>query len=154
MFQICVKYILPKRKKKLFIFLPLHIQWSLSFNFTQIYFIKFSNEKILLNTILASQIQKHLFPTFIIPIFFKFCIQLNTNPMESTMVSKWNLSKNWIYFYVFLWKTIYFLTWYFFVNLFLYKIPWFHPKFVVCFHMFSLDRPMKNNKSMSRILMF
>jgi hypothetical protein len=50
--------------------------------------MKFSNEKVLLNTILASQIQKYLSPTFIIPKFLKFCSQINTNPMESTMVSK------------------------------------------------------------------
>ncbi len=33
-----------------------------------------------------SQIQKYLFITFIIPKFLKFCIQLNINPIESTMV--------------------------------------------------------------------
>jgi hypothetical protein len=58
--------------KNLFIFLPLNIQWSLCYNFTQIYFINFSNEKAFLNTILTSQIQKYLFPTFIIPKFLNF----------------------------------------------------------------------------------
>jgi hypothetical protein len=61
---------------------------SLCYNFTQIYFIKFSNEKVFLNTILANQIQKFLFPIFIIPKFLEFYIHLHTNPMESTMVSK------------------------------------------------------------------
>ncbi len=37
---------------------------------------------------IVSQIQKYLFLTFIIPKFFKFCIQFNTNPMESITVSK------------------------------------------------------------------
>jgi len=36
-------------------------------------FIKFSNEKVGLNTILTSQFQTYLFPTFIIPKFLKFC---------------------------------------------------------------------------------
>jgi hypothetical protein len=57
---------------------------------------------------IASQIQKYLFLTLIIPKNFKFCIQLDTNQMESIMVSKWNLSKNWIYFLVFSWKTVFF----------------------------------------------
>jgi hypothetical protein len=58
------------KEKVKFIFFP-------SFEYTMIfmlYFIKFYNEKILLNTILASEIQKYLFPTFIIPKFIKFCI--------------------------------------------------------------------------------
>ncbi len=46
--------------------------------------------------------------------------------MESTMVSKWNLSKNWIHVFVFLWKTI-FLKLDIFSSTFLYKIPCFHP---------------------------
>jgi hypothetical protein len=74
----------------------LNIEYSLCYNFTQTYFIKFFNEKILLNTMSISQIQNYLFPTFIIAKFFKFCIQININPMESTMVSKWDLNKIWI----------------------------------------------------------
>jgi hypothetical protein len=65
------------KEKVKFIYFP-------SFEYTMIYFIKFS----ILNTILTNQIQKYLLPTFIIPKFFKFCIQLNINPMENTMVSK------------------------------------------------------------------
>ncbi len=105
----CVKYIQPKRKWNLFICLLLNIKWSLCYNFTQIYFIKFSNEKVLLNTILTSQIKKYLFLTFIIPKFLKFCIQLNINPMESTMVLEWNLNKIWIYFLCFCQKLSHFL---------------------------------------------
>jgi hypothetical protein len=43
---------------------------------------------------LTNQIQKYLFFTLIIPKFFKTFIQLDTNPMKSTMISKWNLNKN------------------------------------------------------------
>jgi hypothetical protein len=50
--------------------------------------LNFIMKKYFLNTILISQIQKYLLPTFIIAKFLKFCIQLNINPMESTMVSK------------------------------------------------------------------
>jgi hypothetical protein len=98
--------ILYQRESKvyLFIFLPLNIKLSLCYHFTQIYFIKVFNEKVFFNTILISQIQKYLFFTFNISKFIKFCIQLNINPMKSTMVSKWNLNKIWIYFLVFLSK--------------------------------------------------
>jgi hypothetical protein len=44
----------------------LNIQWSLYPKLVYIYFIKFSNEKIILNTILINQFQKYLFFTFII----------------------------------------------------------------------------------------
>jgi hypothetical protein len=37
------------------------------------YFIKFSNEKVGLNTILTNQFQTYLFPTFIILFFLKLC---------------------------------------------------------------------------------
>ncbi len=97
---------------------PLNIQWSLCYNFIHAYFIKFSIEKIGLNTILTSQFQTYLFPTFIIPKFLKFCSWFTINPIEGSIVSKWNVSKIWIYFLVFLWKTAYFLTWYFFGNFF------------------------------------
>ncbi len=86
-----------KEKVKLFIFLPLNIQWSLCYNFTQIYFIKFS-------------MKKYLFPIFVISKFLKICIQFNIKAMESTMVSKWNLNKIWIYFLVFLLKIISFFS--------------------------------------------
>jgi len=97
---------------------------SLCYNFTQIYFIKSSNEKVLLSTILTNQIQKYLFATFIIPKFFKFCIQFYTNPMENTIVSKWNLNKNESTC-VFM-KNCIFLYLIFFHQLFLYKIPCIH----------------------------
>jgi hypothetical protein len=88
--------------------------------------LDFLNEKVLLNTILANQIQKYLFPTFIIPKFFKLCIQQNTNSMESTMVSKWNLSKNWIYF-LFFCENLSLFKFDFFCQLFLYKYHGFTP---------------------------
>jgi hypothetical protein len=71
-----------------------------------IYFLSFhlyviiTHKSISLNFIM----KKYLFPTFIIAKFHKFCIQLKINPMESTMVSKWNLNRIWIYFFVFLSK--------------------------------------------------
>ncbi len=80
--------------------------------------LKFFNEKVGLNTILTSQFQNYLFPIFIIPKFLKFCNWFAIKPIEGSIVSKWNLSKIWIYFLVFLWKTASFLTWYFFVNFF------------------------------------
>jgi hypothetical protein len=57
-----------------------------------------------------------------------FCNQLNINPMGSTMVSKWNLSKNWIVFLVFLWKKYFFLNLIFFRQLF----------FCIKYHVFTL----------------
>jgi hypothetical protein len=59
---------------------------------------------------LNSEIQKYLFISCIIERFFKLCIQLNINPKESTMVSKWNLNKIWTYFLLFLAKMISFLN--------------------------------------------
>ncbi len=98
-----------ERESKILSFFPLNIQWSLCYNFIQTYFIQIFIEKVLLNTILTSQIQKYLFPTFIIPKILKFCIQFNINPMECIIISKWNLNKIWIYFLVFLLKSISFL---------------------------------------------
>jgi hypothetical protein len=98
---------------------------------SQIYSIRFSNKKVLLNTILANLIQKYLSSTFIIPNFFKFFIQFNTNPMESTMVSKWNVNKKWIYYLAFLWKINPFLNLISFHTTFLYKIPCFHPNLIL-----------------------
>ncbi len=96
----------------------LDIQWSLCYKFIHVYFIKFSNENIGLNTILTIQFQTYLFLTFIIPKFLKFCSWYPINPIEGSIVSKWNLSKIWIYFLVFSWKIAFFLTWYFFNNFF------------------------------------
>jgi hypothetical protein len=45
----------------------------LCYNFIHVYFIKFSNEKVGLNTILTSQFQTYLFSTFIIPNVLKIC---------------------------------------------------------------------------------
>jgi hypothetical protein len=97
---------------------PRNIQWSLCYNFIHVYFSKFSNKKVGLNTILNSQFQTYLFPTFIIPKFLKFCSWFTINPIEGSIVSKWNLTKIWIYFLVFLWKFAFSLTWYFFSNFF------------------------------------
>jgi hypothetical protein len=94
----------------------LNIQWSLCYNFIDVYFIKFSNEKVGLNTILTSQFQTYLFPTFIIPKFLKFCSWFIINPIEGSIVSTLNISKIWIYFLLFSWKIASFLTWYFFDN--------------------------------------
>jgi hypothetical protein len=107
-------------KEKIIFFLvrPLNIQWSLCYNFINIYFIKFSNEKVLLITILTGQFQTYLFLTFIIPIFLKLCSWFTINLIEGSIVSKWNLSKIWTYFLMFLWQTTSFLTWYFFDNFF------------------------------------
>jgi hypothetical protein len=48
----------------------------------------------------------------------KFCSWFTINPIEDSIVSKWNLNKIWIYFFVFLWKIAFFLTWYFYNNFF------------------------------------
>jgi hypothetical protein len=115
-----------KEKIDFFLVRPLNIQWSLCYNSTNVYFIKFFNENVGLNTILTIQFQTYLFPTFIIPKFLKFCSWFIINPIEGSIVSKWNLSKIWIYFLVFLWKIASFLTWYFFVQFFLYTLLCFH----------------------------
>ncbi len=81
--------------------MPLNIQWYLCYNFTHVYFIKFSNEKVGLNTISTNQFQTYLLFTFIIPIFLKFCSWFTINPIKSSIVSKWNLSEIWIYFLCF-----------------------------------------------------
>jgi hypothetical protein len=65
-----------KEKINLFLVKPLNIQWALCYNFIHVYFIKFSNEKVGLNTILISQFQTYLFPTFIIPNFKIFVVDL------------------------------------------------------------------------------
>jgi len=41
-------------------------------NFIHVYFIKVSNKNVGLNTILTNWFQTYLFPTFIIPKFWKF----------------------------------------------------------------------------------
>ncbi len=120
------QYVLPKRSRiYLFSFLWIYNDQSLCYKFTQIYFIKSSNDKTLLSTILTNQNKKYLFPTFIIPKCFKFCIQFNTNPMENTMVSKWNLNKNEYTFLCFHDKLYLFILDIFSSN-FLYKIPYIH----------------------------
>jgi hypothetical protein len=43
--------------------------WFLCYNFINVYFIKFFNEKVGLNTILTNQFQIYLFSTFIISKF-------------------------------------------------------------------------------------
>jgi hypothetical protein len=58
--------------------------------YIHVYFIKFSNEKVGLNTILTSQFQTYLFPIFIIPIFLKICSWFIINPIEGSIVSKLN----------------------------------------------------------------
>jgi hypothetical protein len=116
-----------QRESRFFLVRPLNIQWSLYYNFTHVYFIKFSDEKVGLNTILTNQFQTYLFPTFIIPIFLKFCNWFTINPIEGLVVSKWNLNKIWIYFLVFSRKTSSFLTWYFFNNV-----------FYILYHVFTL----------------
>jgi len=123
---MCLESIFYQRESRFFLVMPLNIQWSLCYNFIYVYFIKFSNEKVGFNTILSSQLQMYLFPTFIIPIFSKIYGSFTINPIEGSIVSKWNLSKIWIYFLVFFWKTTSFLTWYFFINFFLYTLPCFH----------------------------
>jgi hypothetical protein len=69
-----------------------------------------------LNTILTDQFQTYLFLTFIIPIFLKFCSWFTINPIEGSIVSKWNLIKLRIYFLAFSWKNASFLIWYLFSN--------------------------------------
>jgi len=108
-----------------------YIQWFLCYKFINAYFIKFSNEKISLNTILTNQFQIYLFSTFIIS---KFTI----NPVKGSIVSKWNLSKIWIYFLVFSWKTTFFLYWYFFDNFLKYILP--------CFHLMAQKKNLLNFK--------
>jgi hypothetical protein len=107
-----------KEKVDFFLMEPLNIQWFLCYNFIHVNFIKISNEKVSLNTILTNQFQTYLFPTFIIPKFLKFCSWFTINPIEVSIVSKWNLNKIWIYFLMFLLKTVSFLTWCFFSNFF------------------------------------
>jgi hypothetical protein len=65
--------------------------------------------------------------------FSNFVFNLIQTPMKSTILSKWNSSKNWIYFFVVSWKTIYFLTWYFSVKFFCIKYHAFtyHQKFFI-----------------------
>jgi hypothetical protein len=130
--QVCVKYILPKRKQIFFLVMPFNIQWSLCYNFIHVYFIKFFNEQVGLNTILTNQFQMYLLLTFIIPKFLKFCSWFTINPIEGLIVSNWNLSKIWIYFLVFSWKVASFKTW-FFRQFFLYTLPCFHPMPYQCF---------------------
>jgi hypothetical protein len=67
-------------------------------------------KKLGLNTILTSQFQTYLFLTFIIPKFLKFCNWFTINPIEGSIVSKWNLSKIWIYFLAFSWKCFLFFN--------------------------------------------
>ncbi len=110
---------------------PLNIQWCSCYNFIHVYFIKFSNEKVGLNTMLISQIQTYLFPTFIIPNFLKFCNWFTINPIEGSIVSKQNWSRIWIYFLVFLWKNAFFLTWNFFGNFFFILYHAFTPKYFI-----------------------
>ncbi len=107
-----------KENVDFFLVRALSIQLSLCYNFIHVYFIKFSNEKVGLNTILTNQFQTYLFPTFIIPKFLKFCSWFIINPIGGSIVFKWNLSKIWIYFLVLSWKTTYFLIWWFFGNFF------------------------------------
>ncbi len=97
MIQVFVKYIIPKKKLICFLVMPLNIQWCLCYNFIHVYFIKISNEKLGLNTILTNQFQTYLFLTFIIPKFLRFCSWFTISPIEGLIVSKWNLSKIWIY---------------------------------------------------------
>ncbi len=99
--------------------MPLKIQWSLCYNFIQVYFIKFLNEKVGLKAILISQFQMHLFLTFIIPKFLKFCSWFSINPIEDSIVSKWNLSRIRIFFCVFM-KKYFFLNMIFFSTFFAY----------------------------------
>jgi hypothetical protein len=97
---------------------PLNIQWFLCYNFIHVYFIKFSNGKIGLNTILTNQFQPYLFTTFIIPKFLKFCSWFTISPIEGSIVSKWNLSKIWFIFLCFREKLPFFLIWYIFSHFF------------------------------------
>jgi hypothetical protein len=107
-----------KEKVVFFFVRPLNTQWSLCYNFIHVYFIIIFNEKVGLNTILTNQFQTYLFPTFVILKFLKFCSWFTINPIGGSILFKWNLSKIWIYFLVFSWKTTSFLIWYFFGNFF------------------------------------
>jgi hypothetical protein len=57
--------------------------------------------KVNLNTILTSQFQTYLLPTFIIQNLLKFCIQLTTNAMEVLMVFYSTHKKNYLLFYAY-----------------------------------------------------
>jgi hypothetical protein len=138
---------------------PLNIQWSLCYNFIHVYFIQFANEKVGLNTILISQFKTYLFLTFIIPKFLKFCIWFTINPIEGSIVSKWNLNKILNLLPCVFLKICLFLNLIFFQQLFLYTLQCFHPQvtndlhevatiifhlccpFVLCcsYHLMSLD---------------
>jgi hypothetical protein len=65
-------------KDKIDFFFGNAFEYTMIFMYTYIhvYFIKFSNEKIGLNTILTIQIQTYLFLIFIIPIFLNFVVDL------------------------------------------------------------------------------
>ncbi len=52
-----------------------------------------------MNTILISQFQNYLLPTFIVQKLLKFCIQLTTNLMEVFMVLYFYLQIFFIYFF-------------------------------------------------------
>jgi hypothetical protein len=56
--------------------------------FIYVYFIKFSNEIVGLNTILTSQFQMYLFLIFIIPKILKICSWFKINPIEGSIVLK------------------------------------------------------------------
>jgi hypothetical protein len=58
-----------------------NIQWSLYFNLIHIYFIRFNNERILLNTVLTIQFQNYLFFSYIIQFFSRTCNQCTLNSM-------------------------------------------------------------------------
>jgi hypothetical protein len=62
-------------KEKVDLFFGDALEYTVIFMYTYIhvYFIKISNEKVGLNTILTNQFQTYLFLIFIIPIFLKFC---------------------------------------------------------------------------------
>ncbi len=100
--------------------------------------LNFLLKKVGLNTILTSQFQTHLFPTFIILKFLEFCSWFAINPIKDSIVSKWNLSKIWIYFLMFSWKIASFLTWHFFNNFFniLYHV---FTLFFLCLNVLSLS---------------
>jgi hypothetical protein len=89
--------------------------------------LNFLMKKIVLNTILTNQSQTYLFPTFIIRKILKFYNWFTINSIEDSIVSKWNLSKIWIYFLVFSWKTTSFFNFIFFWQLFMYTLSCFHP---------------------------
>jgi hypothetical protein len=111
--QVFVKYNYQRESRFVFLVRPLTIQWSLCYNFIDVYFIKFSNEKVGLKTRLTNEFQTYLFPTFIIRKFLKFYSWFTINPIEGSIVSRWNLIKFRNYFLVFSWKATSFLIWYF-----------------------------------------